>query len=51
MRLKEYDKWQQLCKNKTRSSDPGRKREIFAELFIKAMGYRGSRCDSDDPKK
>ena len=31
MRLKkQYEKWQQLCKNKIRSSDPGRKRDIFA---------------------
>ena len=36
MRLKkQYKKWQQLCKNKTRSSDPGRKREIFAEALSK----------------
>ena len=35
MRLKKYDKWQQLCKNKTRSSDPGRKRKIFAEALSK----------------
>ena len=36
MRLKkEYDKWQQLCKNKTCSSEPGRKREIFAEALLK----------------
>ena len=32
---KEYDKWQQLCKNKTRSSDPGKKREIFAKALLK----------------
>ena len=32
---KEYDNWQQLCKNKTCSSDPGRKREIFAEALSK----------------
>ena len=32
---KKYDNWQQLCKNKTRSSDPGRKREIFAEALSK----------------
>ena len=36
MRLKkEYDNWQQLCKNKTCSSDPERKREIFAEALSK----------------
>ena len=34
---KEYDNWQQLCKNKTRSSDPGRKREIFAEALSKLL--------------
>ena len=32
---KEYDNWQQLCKNKTRLTDPGRKREIFAEALSK----------------
>ena len=48
MRLKEQcEKWQQLCKNKTRSSDRRRKRKIFAE----ALGYWGSGCDSDDLKK
>ena len=34
MRLKkQYEKWQQLCKNKTRSSDPVTKREVFAEIL------------------
>ena len=32
---KEYDKWQLLCKNKTRSSDPEKKREIFAKALLK----------------
>ena len=32
---KQYKKWQQLCKNKTCSFDPGRKREIFAEALSK----------------
>ena len=32
---KQYEKWQQHCKNKTRSSDPRRKREIFAEALAK----------------
>ena len=32
---KQYEKWQQLCKNKMHSSDPGRKREIFAEALSK----------------
>ena len=36
MRLKkQYKKWQQLCKNKTCSSDTGRKYEIFAEALQK----------------
>ena len=36
MRLKkEYYKLQQLCKNKIRSSDPGRKRKVFAEALSK----------------
>ena len=28
---KQYKKWQQLCKNKTRLSDPGRKRETVTK--------------------
>ena len=30
---KDYDTWLQLCKNKTRASDPGRKREKFAQAL------------------
>ena len=38
MRLKkQYEKWQQLCKNKTLLSDPGRKREIFAKVFLSKL--------------
>ena len=34
MRLKkQYEKWQQHCKNKTRLSDFERKREIFAKVL------------------
>ena len=31
----EYDTWLQLCKNKTRQSDPGRKREMFVSTLSK----------------
>ena len=30
---KDYNTWLQLCKNKTRASDPGRKREKFAQAL------------------
>ena len=50
MRLKkEYDKLQQLCKTKACSSESG-KSKIFAGASSN-VGYKGSGCDSDDPKK
>ena len=37
---KEYNTWLQLCKNKMRLSDPGRKRKMFEEDLSKLWDIR-----------
>ena len=51
MRLKmQYEKCQQLCKNKARSFDLGKKREIFAEIY-QSFGILGLEMQFRRPKK